>query len=109
MLDPYWLGGATRHVRRTAPRVCVLLAKDPVLPSLKELPAREAAGLLAEGRPGGGAAPFQNPHVPAPDMARSEALRRQFEALFAAAPCLLLNTAAGSPDSAAGRLLDLLR
>jgi aspartate/methionine/tyrosine aminotransferase len=109
MLDPYWLGGATRHVRRTAPRVCVLLAKDPVLPSLKELPAREAAGLLAEGRPGGGAAPFQNPHVPAPDMARSEALRRQFEALFAAAPCLLLNTAAGSPDSAARRLLDLLR
>jgi len=32
MLDPYWLGGATRHVRRTVPRVAVLLAKDPVLP-----------------------------------------------------------------------------
>ncbi|MGA9751407.1 MAG: aminotransferase class I/II-fold pyridoxal phosphate-dependent enzyme [Acidobacteriota bacterium] len=109
MLDPYWLGGATRHVRRTAPRACVLLAKDPVLPSLKELPAREAAGLLAEGRPGAGAAPFQNPHAPAPDMARSEALQRQYDSLFGAAACFLLNTAVGNPESAARRLLDLLR
>ena len=50
MLDPYWLGGAARHARRTAPRLAVLLGKDPVLPMVQQLDAREAARVLASGQ-----------------------------------------------------------
>lgn len=112
MVDPYWLGGALRHTRRTAPAVCVLLARDPVLPTVKELPAREAARLLASGQlPGatGLRAPFLNPHLTALDMARQDLLAAQHERLFAATRVVLLNTAVGSREAQARTLLDLLR
>ena len=112
MLDPYWLGGAARHVRRTAPRLVVLLAKDPVLPMVQQLDAREAARVVASGQlPGatGKAFPFVNPHLIGLDAARSDLLRAQHERLFAATKVVVLNTAIGSADGAAKRLLDLVR
>lgn len=112
MLDPYWLGGARRHVRRTAPRLCVFLAKDPILPSAREMEPREAARHLAAGQlPGlasGSATPFLNPHVPGAGVGREEALRAQFERIFGSVRCVLVNTAVGSPDALARRILDLL-
>lgn len=110
IIDPYWLGGATRHVRRTAPRACVLLASDPVLPLVSRLEAREAARLVATGQlPGsvGASVPFCNPHLAGLDSARSDFLRAQHERLFAAAPCVVINTAIGSPDAVARRILEV--
>jgi aspartate/methionine/tyrosine aminotransferase len=112
MLDPYWLGGGRRHVRRTIPRVSVLLASDPAMPLVKEVDAREGARLLGGGAlPGltGKAWPFANPHLTAPDMARTDRLREGHERLFAATRVLLLNTAIGSADALADRLLELVR
>jgi len=112
MLDPYWLGGASRHVRRTSPRLVVLLAKDPVLPMAQQVDAREAARLVASGQLPGGtgkAFPFLNPHLVGTDAARADLLRAQHERLFAATKVVVLNTAIGSTDAAAKRLLDLLR
>ncbi|MFI5166790.1 MAG: aminotransferase class I/II-fold pyridoxal phosphate-dependent enzyme [Thermoanaerobaculales bacterium] len=111
MLDPYWLGGANRHVRRTAPAVAVLLAKDPVLPATKVLDAREAARLLASGQLPGGTAkafPFMNPHLAALDSSRSDLMRAQHERLFASAKVVMLNTAIGSTEAVAKRLLELV-
>lgn len=112
MIDPYWLGGALRHTRRTAPALCVLLVKDPVLPTVKEVPAREAVRLLASGQlPGatGFGAPFLNPHLAGLDMARQDLLAAQHERLFTATRVVLLNTAIGSRQGQARALLDLLR
>lgn len=112
MVDPYWLGGALRHTRRTAPAACVLLARDPVLPTVKELPAREAARLLASGQlPGatGFGVPFLNPHLAALDMARQDLFAAQHERLFAATRVVLLNTAVGSREAQAKLLLDVVR
>ncbi len=111
MIDPYWLGGARRHVRRTSPRLCVLLAADPVLPLVQEIEAREAARILAGGLlPGGRGTsfPFLNPHLAGLDVARAELLRSQHERLFAAARCVVLNTAVASRESVADRLLQQL-
>ncbi|MEP0775940.1 MAG: hypothetical protein HRF46_16490 [Acidobacteriota bacterium] len=111
MIDPYWLGGALRHTRRTAPALCVLLVKDPVLPTVKEVPAREAARLLASGQlPGatGFGAPFLNPHLAGLDMARQDLLAAQHERLFTATRVVLLNTAIGSRQGQARALLDRL-
>ncbi len=112
MLDPYWLGGAARHARRTAPGLAVLLVRDPVLPMVQPIDAREAARILASGQlPGaaGKAVPFANPHLVGLDAVRSDLLRAQHERLFAATKVVMLNTAIGSADGAAKRLLELCR
>ena len=112
MLDPYWLGGAARHVRRTAPRLAVLLGKDPVLPMVQQVDAREAARILASGQLPGGtgkAFPFMNPHLAGLDASRADLLRAQHEWLLAAAKVVVLNTAIGSTDAVVKGLLDLVR
>ena len=112
MLDPYWLGGAARHARRTAPRLAVLLAKDPVLPMVQQLDVRETARVLASGQlPGsaGKAFPFMNPHFAGLDAARVDLMRAQHERLLAATKVVVLNTAIGSAAGAVKRLLDLVR
>lgn len=111
MIDPYWLGGALRHTRRTAPALCVLLVKDPLMPTVKEMPAREAARLLATGQlPGlsGLGTPFFNPHLAGLDMARQDLLTAQHQRLFAASRVALLNTAIGTTQGQAKGLLQLL-
>jgi aspartate/methionine/tyrosine aminotransferase len=112
MLDPYWLGGAARHARRTVPHLAVLLARDPVLPMVQQIDAREGARILASGQlPGaaGKAVPFVNPHLAGLDAARTDLLRAQHERLFAQTKVVLFNTAIGSADAAATRLLELCR
>ncbi|MFH1177209.1 MAG: pyridoxal phosphate-dependent aminotransferase [Acidobacteriota bacterium] len=112
MLDPYWLGSGRRHVRRTTPHVCVILAADAVLPMVKELEPREAARLLAGGQlPGatGKAVPFLNGHLAGLDQTRTDLLRSQHERLFTTAKCVLLNIAIGGPDAVVRRLLELVR
>jgi len=111
VLDPYWLGAARRHVRRTAPRVCVLLASDPVLPMVGEPQPREAARQLASGHlPGatGKAVPFLNPHLVGLDAARSDQLLALHERLFAATRVVTVNTTVGGKSALARRIRDLL-
>jgi aspartate/methionine/tyrosine aminotransferase len=111
MLDPYWLGGSVRHVRRTAPALAVLLAKDPVLPLVQEMRPAEAARVVASGQLpgiGGTAFAFANPHLVGLDGSRSDLLRAQHERLFASTKVVVLNMAVGSADAAARRMLELL-
>lgn len=111
MLDPYWLESGRRHVRRTSPTTCILLASDPVLPAAKEVEAREAARMLAAGQPSSGSGktwPFLNPHLAGLDSSRADLLRDQHERLFSATRVVLLNTAIGTPEAVARRILDVL-
>jgi hypothetical protein len=90
----------------------VLLAKDPVLPMVQKLDAREAGRIVSSGQfPGasGKAFPFANPHLAGLDATRSDLLRTQHERLFAATEVAMLNMAVGSTDSTAKRLLELVR
>jgi hypothetical protein len=112
MLDPYWLGGAARHARRTAPRLAVLLAKDPVLPLMQDVSAREAARILAAGQLpglGGKTFAFLNPHLVGLDSSKSDLLRAQHERLFGATKVIVLNMAVGSVEAAAKRLLEVAK
>jgi hypothetical protein len=106
------LGGASRHVRRTEPRLCVLLAKDPVLPLVQEVKPREAARVLASGQLpglGGKTFAFVNPHLVGLEGSRADLLRVQHERLFASTKVVMLNMAIGSVEAAAGRLVELVR
>lgn len=112
LLDPYWLGGADRHARRTYPKACIFLAKDPVLASARDLDPAEAARILASGQLPGAAsrsAPFLNPHAASVDQGRTEAVQAQYERLFKRSRAILLNTALGTPEATAKRMLELTR
>ncbi len=112
MLDPCWIGAGRGHVRRTRPKVSVLLAKDAVLPATGDLEPRDAARRLAEGQLPGGrgrSLPFLNPHLPSLDSTRLDALRQQYERLFGAVRCVMVNASVGSPEAVAKRIVDLVR
>lgn len=112
MLDPYWLGGSARHTRRTSVKLCVLLARDPVLPALKTIEPRDAARMLADGSLPGhrGVGPsLLNPHLLGLlDTGRVDQLRARHEHLFALGRTVLLNTSVGSPEAQARLLVDAL-
>ena len=111
LLDPAWLGGGRQHVRRTVGRLAVLLARDPALPSVQELSPRDAARYLSGGQlPGarGPAIPYLNPHLVGVDAARNEALRAQYERLFACTRPVVVNSGVGSKEGIARRVLELL-
>ena len=109
-------GSAARRVTRAAPprASCVLLAKDPVLPLVQEVPA-------ARGRPHPrrGAAPrrgtgktfaFLNPHLVGLDtLASPTCCAPSTSGSSAATKVVMLNMAIGSVDAAAKRLLELAR
>jgi hypothetical protein len=89
----------------------VLLAKDPVLPAVQEVDAREAVRVLAAGQLPGGTGktcPFLNPHASGQDSARLEATRERSERLLNSVRCVVVNSAVASPESVARRLLELL-
>ena len=112
VLDPYWFGGGTRHVRRTAPKVCVLLAPRPGAAARSRSSSRArppGCSRAASSRaPAGKALPFLNPHLAGLDAARSDQLQTQHERLFAATKVVIVNTAVGEAEALARRIRDLI-
>jgi hypothetical protein len=117
MLDPYWLGGAMRHARRTRLRAVLLLRRDPIAPRFVRLLPEEALRLLeqaqcgSEGTRGAGAVrslPFLNPHLLLRSFERLEVQRRLFARLLDKLPCFACNTGAERADLLAQRARELL-
>lgn len=87
LLDPYWIGGASKHVKRTVLNKIILLRRDAVA-SKVEKPSVEAALRMIE--EGGYAmshgrwfsVPFYNPYLLVNDGDRLELLRRQWKRLL---------------------------
>ncbi|NQU06840.1 MAG: hypothetical protein HQ568_12155 [Calditrichaeota bacterium] len=87
LLDPYWIGGASKHVKRTVLSKIILLRRDAVAPKV-EKPSVEAALRMIE--EGGYAmshgrwfsVPFYNPYLLVNDGDRLELLRRQWKRLL---------------------------
>ncbi|NIM20545.1 MAG: aminotransferase class I/II-fold pyridoxal phosphate-dependent enzyme [Candidatus Latescibacteria bacterium] len=103
MLDPYWLGGPKKYVKRASLKYVFLLRKDPLAEPLTRTSAEEAIRFLEEGKvetamgPGPllstyRSQPFFNPHLLVKTPDRIELQKRQFERLFLAAECFLVNT-----------------
>ena len=86
VLDPYWLGGARRHVRRTAPRALRAAGRRTrCCRSSASSRPREAARLLAVGLAAGRAradAPVPQPAPRRARRARADLLRSQHERLL---------------------------
>jgi aspartate/methionine/tyrosine aminotransferase len=103
MLDPYWIGGADRHVKRTIVRSVVLVRREPVAPALEELTAAAALAQLerfAEAASGPiRSTPFLNPYLLVRAGARLEQRRAAYRRLLSGARVYSVNMAAGSAES----------
>lgn len=113
MLDPYWLGGLDKHVKRSSVKWVVIFRKDPISPAIVKLNPEDAVKFLEEGRSQNsyGAiknVPFFNPHLIVRSMDRIDLQKRYFNKLFQVVPCYLINTANESAKDVYNRVMAII-
>jgi len=109
MLDPYWLGGMQKHVKRIDIRTVFILKNNPTDEMLKEIDANEAVKVIESGYSSTGASvPFYNQHLLLKSPDRIELQRGLFKKLFQAANCYYLNTGAGKEDEIVNKILSII-
>jgi aspartate/methionine/tyrosine aminotransferase len=95
MLDPYWLGGMARHVKRIDVRHVFILRNDPVSNAFEKISEDEAIHILEGGFPGGPNGgkqePFYNSHLLLKTDDRMEKQTSMFGQLFQSAQAYQLN------------------
>ncbi len=99
MVDPYWLGGTNKHIKRTVLSKIILLKRESLGPKLQKPSTEQALRILEEGAvlsPRGGyrSQPFYNPYYLNLNPDRMEQLRRQWKRLLEVAPLVVVNTEA---------------
>jgi hypothetical protein len=97
MLDPYWIGGAAKHVKRTVVTKVILLKRDAVAPKVQKPSTDAALRMIEEGGYSGGRGsyqqePFYNPYQLVRTTDRMDLLRRHWKALLGSAPLVVINT-----------------
>jgi len=113
MLDPYWLGGSDRHVKRTSIKWIILFRKDPISPPIIKLKSEDALKILEEGRSQTSvgamqSVPFFNPHLLIRSMDRIEIQKRYFQKLLNIAPCYIINSAMDSNEKIKERVTTII-
>jgi aspartate/methionine/tyrosine aminotransferase len=109
MLDPYWIGGPSRHAKRTTIKRVILLRRDSIARDVERLDPEVAARHVEEGRDHlGQSTPFLNPHLLVRTMERLELQKRSFRKLFGAAPCHAVNVERLGKDGSRRAVRDIL-
>jgi hypothetical protein len=119
MLDPYWVGGPKKYVKRTSVRYVFLLKRDPLAQAVVKADPSEAIRFLEEARVETPATPgpllstyrnqpFFNPHLLAKTPDRIDLQKRYFGRLFEAAECYFINTAAISEREIEQKILEIV-
>lgn len=105
MLDPYWIGGMSKHVKRIDIRHIFIMKKDSISPIITKLDEDDAIHILETGFTGGVSSgisskndPFYNPHLLVRSTDRLELHKRFYRRLLHAASCYHVNTGIGSLD-----------
>ncbi len=109
MLDPYWLKGAEKHVKRTSVKWVCIFRNDPIAPAIQKMNPDDAIKLLEEGRSQTSLGsveniPFFNPHMLIRSMDRIDLQKRYFKKLFDVAPCYVLNSGVQTADEMKKRI-----
>ncbi len=106
LLDPYWIGGPAKHVKRTSLRWVFLLRNDTVSPPFVKTETEDALRIMEQGEILGaqkelGPArnqPFYNPHLLVLTPERMELERNFFRRLLESAECLIFNSGVASHE-----------
>ncbi|MDP8228376.1 MAG: hypothetical protein P9M15_02860, partial [Candidatus Electryoneaceae bacterium] len=105
ILDPYWIGGTEKHVKRTVLSKLILLKKDTIAPRVSKPSTDAALRILEEGanfsgRGGYKSVPFYNHYNLVKSNDRMELLKRHYRRLLDAAPLYVVNTERMGPSEA---------
>jgi aspartate/methionine/tyrosine aminotransferase len=109
MLDPYWLGGPDKHVKRTSVKWVLIFRKDPISPAIQKLSSEETIKILEDGRSQTSfgsmqSVPFFNPYMLNKSLDRIDLQKRYFEKLFKVAHCYIINSGVEAADKIAKRI-----
>jgi aspartate/methionine/tyrosine aminotransferase len=117
MLDPYWLGGMRKHVKRIDIRYLFILRNDPITAPFTQLGIEEALHILEMGQSSSPEAnkyafknqPFFNPHLIENSSERIEIQKKFFNRLFKTAVCYQINVGTITVDEIKKRILELCK
>jgi hypothetical protein len=106
LLDPYWIQGQAKHIKRTPIRWVFLLRNDKTSPPFVETESDDALRILEYGEIAGtrtepGPAknqPFYNPHLLVTTPERLEFQRSFFRRLLEGTECYLFNSGVASSE-----------
>jgi aspartate/methionine/tyrosine aminotransferase len=109
MLDPYWLGGMSRHVKRIDIRHVFILRNDPVSAAVQKLDVEDALHQIEAGYPagtsGGRQEQWYNPHLLLRSQDRFDLQRTFFGRLFRSAAVYQLNAGTATVTEMAQHVL----
>jgi len=118
MVDPAWVAGPDRYVKRSRLKTVVILAYEPNAPAVSKLSDEEALDMVTQGKyrlPSGAGMtpyktqPFFNPYMLAPSVDEEDLQRRNFHQLFRVVDAYKVNIAAIPPEAVKSRILDMVK
>jgi len=100
LLDPYWIKGSAKHIKRTALNWVFILRSDATSPPIIEMDPEDALRILESGESLGSkgslgplrSKPFFNPHLLHTSSDRLDHHRSFFQHLCTNIPCYLFNS-----------------
>jgi len=117
LVDPAWIGGPNKYVKRSRLKTVALLTYDPNAPAVEKLSPEEALDLITEGKyrvsTGAGMSPFKtqpffNPYMLATSVDQEDLQRRNFHQLLRVAQAFKVNVGTIPPEALKSRIKDLL-
>ncbi len=111
MLDPFWIDGSNKHIKRTSLKWILLFKNDPISPVISRPSPDDAVRFCEEGLTQSGALrsePFFNPHILVRGADRTESRRLFYKRLFEKVQPVFINVGAGSKDEIQSRINGLI-
>ncbi len=117
MLDPYWLGGMKKHVKRIDIKYLFLLRNDPITSPFIKLNTEEAINILEMGQSSGTDIerfsyrnqPFFNPHILNYESERIDLQKKLYRKLFKTAECYQINVGNISIENIIEKIMELCK
>jgi aspartate/methionine/tyrosine aminotransferase len=118
MVDPAWVAGPDRYVKRSRLKTVALLAYEPNAPAITKLSDEEALDIVTQGKyrvpSGAGMSPYKtepffNPYMLGSSVDEVDLQRRNFHQLFRVVDTYKVNIAAIPPEAVKSRILDMVK
>lgn len=117
LVDPSWIGGPQKYVKRSKLKTVVLLSYEPNAPAVEKLSETDALTLITEGKyrlpSEAGMTPFKiqpffNPYILVSSPDQEDLQRRNFHQLFRVVKAYKLNIAGIPLEALKSRIRDLI-
>jgi aspartate/methionine/tyrosine aminotransferase len=118
MVDPAWIGGPHKYVRRSRLKTVAFLFYEPNAPAVQKVDSASALEIVTQGKyrlpEGPGMSPYKmqpffNPYILISSVEQEDLQRRNFHQLFRVAEVYKVNVAALPPQTLKARILDLMK